>query len=128
MSELPPLVAEKRDRLLALLRGYGSCAVAFSGGLDSTVLAKAAQLALGDRTVAVTGVSASLAGNELDEAEQLARLIGIRLEKIETKELSNPAYQANQADRCYHCKIELFTQVDELAAAQRGGSGRRQQS
>jgi uncharacterized protein len=116
MSDLPPQLVEKRDCLLALLRGYGSCAVAFSGGLDSTVLAKAAQLALGERAVAVTGVSASLAGSELDEAEQLAQLIGIRLEKIETKELSNPAYQANRADRCYHCKIELFTQVEQLAA------------
>jgi pyridinium-3,5-biscarboxylic acid mononucleotide sulfurtransferase len=116
MSELSQLVAEKRDRLLELLSGYGSCAVAFSGGLDSTVLAKAAQLALGERAVAVTGVSASLAANELDEAEQLARLIGIRLEKIDTQELANPAYQANLADRCYHCKTELFTQVEQLAA------------
>ncbi len=116
MPDLAPPLAEKRDRLLAELHSYGSCAVAFSGGLDSTVLAKAAQLALGDQAVAVTGVSPSLAGGELAEAEQLARLIGIRLEKIETNELSIPAYQANQPDRCYHCKIELFSQVEQLAA------------
>jgi uncharacterized protein len=116
MSDLPPDLAVKRDRLLDLLRGYGSCAVAFSGGLDSTVLAKAAQLALGDRAVAVTGISASLAVGELDEAEQLAGQIGIRHEVIETGELSNPAYRANQADRCYHCKTELFAQVEQLAA------------
>ena len=115
MSELTPEIATKRDRLIELLKGYGSCAVAFSGGLDSTVLAKAAQLALGDRAVAVTGLSAALAGSELEDAKSLARLIGIRHELIETGELSLPAYQANNPDRCYHCKTELFTRVEELA-------------
>ena len=113
---MTPELAVKRDRLLELLKGYGSCAVAFSGGLDSTVLAKAAQLALGDRAVAVTGLSPALAGSELDEAKSLAGLIGIRHELIETGELSVPAYAANNPDRCYHCKTELFTRVEELAA------------
>ncbi|MGA2798600.1 MAG: ATP-dependent sacrificial sulfur transferase LarE [Thermoguttaceae bacterium] len=117
MPELAPEIAAKRDRLLELLKSYGSCAVAFSGGLDSTVLAKAAQLALGDRAVAVTGLSAALAGSELEDAKSLARLIGIRHELIETGELSLPAYQANNPDRCYHCKTELFTRVEELAKA-----------
>ena len=115
MSDLAAEIAAKRDRLLELLRGYGSCAVAFSGGLDSTVLAKAAQLALGARAVAVTGVSASLAVGELEEAKDVARQIGIRHEVIETDELSIPAYRENMADRCYHCKTELFTQVEQLA-------------
>ena len=113
-----PLSAEilgKRDRLLALLQSYGSCAVAFSGGLDSTVLAKAAHAALGDRAVAVTGVSASMATGERDEAEQIARQIGIRHEFVETGELSLPAYAANRADRCYHCKSELFAQIEQAA-------------
>ena len=105
----------KRDRLLALLAGYESCAVAFSAGIDSTLVAKAAQLALGNRAVAVTGVSASLAEGELDEARRLAALIGIRHEVLATDELANSDYTRNAPDRCYHCKTELYTQLEGLA-------------
>jgi len=115
MSSLSPDLVAKRDRLLMLLQSYGSCAVAFSGGLDSTVVAKAAQLALGDGAVAVTGVSASLAGGELEECIALARQIGIRHEVIRTDELSVPGYQANSGNRCYFCKTELFVKVQQLA-------------
>jgi len=115
MPKLPVELCEKKERLLDLLRSFGSCAVAFSGGLDSTVLAKAAQIALGDRAVAVTGVSPSLAGVELEESRELARQIGIRHEVIQTDELSIPDYQRNEADRCYHCKTELFLKVERLA-------------
>ncbi|MEX2140334.1 MAG: ATP-dependent sacrificial sulfur transferase LarE [Pirellulales bacterium] len=111
-KSLPP----NRDLLLETLRAYGSCLVAFSAGVDSTVVAKAAQLALGDRAVAVTGTSASLASGELDEARELARLIGIRHEIIETAEFAQPSYLRNAPDRCYHCKTELYTQLEPVAA------------
>ena len=78
MPTLPDEIAAKRDRLFDLLRSFDSCAVAFSGGLDSAVLAKAAAIALGDRAVAVTGVSASLAAGELVECREVARRIGRR--------------------------------------------------
>jgi pyridinium-3,5-biscarboxylic acid mononucleotide sulfurtransferase len=116
MTTLAAELAAKCDRLLDLLRSYESCAVAFSGGLDSTVLAKAAQLALGDRAVAVTGISASLAAGELDESIDLARQIGIRHEVIATDELAIPQYQENTGNRCYFCKTELFVKVEQLAA------------
>jgi uncharacterized protein len=115
MTELTRELAAKRDRLIELLASFGSCAVAFSGGLDSTVLAKAAQLALGDRAVAVTGVSASLAVGELEACRDLAQRIGIRHEVIQTEELSNPEYLKNAPDRCYHCKTELFTRLEAIA-------------
>jgi uncharacterized protein len=115
MNTLLPELAAKRDRLLDLLRGFGSCAVAFSGGLDSTLLAKAAQLALGDRAVAITGVSASLAAGEFEESAELARQIGIRHEVIQTEELAIPGYQENTGDRCYYCKKELFFKVERIA-------------
>jgi uncharacterized protein len=107
-------LAAKRDHLLATLRSLESCAVAFSAGVDSTIVAKAAQLALGDRAVAVTGVSPSLAEGELDEAQRLAELIGIRHLVIETAEVASEAYARNAPDRCYHCKSELYTQLDSL--------------
>lgn len=113
-AELPAELQAKRDRLLSVLRGYGSCAVAFSAGVDSTVVAKAAQLALGDRAVGVTGVSSSLAAGELAEAESLARQIGIRHQVISTGEFDNPDYRRNSPDRCYYCKTELYTQLEGL--------------
>jgi uncharacterized protein len=106
---------DKQSALLQLLRDYGSCAVAFSGGVDSAVVAKAAQLALGDRAVAITGVSASLAAGELDEARRVAGEIGIRHEVLRTDEFSDANYIANPANRCYFCKTELYEQMEPLA-------------
>jgi len=106
---------EKRDRLLQLLASYETCAVAFSGGVDSAVVAKAAKLALGDRAVAVTGTSAALAAGELTSATDLARLIEIRHVTIPTEEFANPDYIANNPDRCYHCKSELYLQLGNIS-------------
>ncbi|HUY31519.1 MAG TPA: ATP-dependent sacrificial sulfur transferase LarE [Pirellulales bacterium] len=115
MPDLPPELAAKRDRLLATLAGYGSCAVAFSGGVDSAVLAKAAELALNSRAVAVTGVSHSLPEGELPAAEALARLIGIRHRVVATDEFAKADYRRNATDRCYHCKTELYMRLEALA-------------
>jgi uncharacterized protein len=115
MMTLPSSIAEKRDCLLELLKSYGSCVVAFSGGLDSSLLAKAAVMALNERAVAVTGASASLAAGELAECKVTARRIGIRHEIVETGELDLPDYRANRPDRCYHCKRELFGRLEQVA-------------
>lgn len=112
---LPDDLAGKRDRLLALIAGYESCAVAFSGGVDSAVVAKAAQLALGDRALAVTGSSASLAEGELEAARNVAQQIGIHHRVIDTQEFADANYLRNSPDRCFHCKTELYTQLEGLA-------------
>jgi uncharacterized protein len=109
-----PSLVHKHDRLLGLLREYGSCAVAFSGGVDSAVVAKAAQLALADRAVAVTAVSDSLAEGELDEAQKLAALIGIRHETVNTEEFRDANYTSNPTNRCYFCKTDLYTRLERL--------------
>ena len=101
----------QRERLLEVIRSFESCAVAMSAGVDSTVVAKAAQLALGDRAVALTGASASLADGELQQARALVKLIGIRHEVLATDELDDPMYRQNSPDRCFHCKTELYTQM-----------------
>ncbi len=103
------------ETLVEAIRAYGSCAVAFSAGVDSTVVAKAAQVALGDRAVAVTGSSDSLAAGELDQARELASLIGIRHEVLLTQEMANPDYLKNGPDRCYFCKTELYQRIEPLA-------------
>lgn len=110
-----PALDEKRDRLLQILRDYGSVVVAFSAGVDSTVVAKAAALACGDKAVAATAFSPSLASGELDQARELAGMIGIRHEIVETDEFSNPEYLANPGNRCYFCKTELYGHLGPLA-------------
>jgi uncharacterized protein len=104
----------QRQKLLETLRGYGRVAVAFSGGIDSTVVAQAAYEALGDAAIAVTAVSDSLASGELEEAEDLARKIGIRHRVVQTEEFADPNYLRNQPDRCYFCKSELYGRLTEM--------------
>ncbi|WP_368411391.1 ATP-dependent sacrificial sulfur transferase LarE [Paludisphaera mucosa] len=105
---MDPDLAAKRDALLATIRGYGRVAVAYSGGVDSAVVARAAHEALGDAAVAVTAVSESLASGELEEAQALAGRIGIRHRVIRTEEFADPNYLRNNSDRCYFCKSELY--------------------
>jgi len=105
---------DKLDRLLAVLRSLGRCVVAFSGGIDSTVVAAAAQQALGDRAVAVTADSPSVPRAELAEARRLAERIGIRHRIVTTAEFSNPDYLRNDGSRCYFCKDELYRQIEAL--------------
>lgn len=110
----PDEIAGKRERLLDTIRRYKRVAVAFSGGIDSTVVAKAAQLALGDAAVAVTAVSPSLATGELEDAQSIAQLIGIRHRVIHTDEFNNPDYVQNAPNRCYFCKTELYTRLERI--------------
>ena len=98
----------KRDRLIALLRDMRSVAVAFSGGIDSTVVAQAAFLALGDHATAVTADSPSVPRAEIAEAVELAQRIGIRHRLVSTAEFTNPDYDKNDGTRCYFCKDELI--------------------
>jgi uncharacterized protein len=105
----------KRDRLIELVRDCGSCAVAFSGGLDSSVLAKAAMIAIGRQAMAFTASSPSLPEGQLEAAVRLARAIGIRHEVIPTDEISDPHYRANTPDRCYFCKQMVCRRIAERA-------------
>src|SRR5215831_10163162 len=95
LSDLTAEQLDKRERLLEILRGLESVAVAFSGGIDSTVVAKAAQLALGHRAVAVTADSASVPRSELEDARRLAEQIGIRHQIVTTAEFEDPDYVRN---------------------------------
>ena len=104
----------KQQRLEAELRKVPSLVVAYSGGVDSAYLAYAAHRVLGDRMLAVTALSASYSARDREEAEKCVRRFRLPHEFIETDELSNPAYRANNPDRCYLCKDELFDKLDEL--------------
>jgi uncharacterized protein len=111
--------ARRADRVGALVRTPGRLAVAFSGGVDSSVLLALAVRALGaGKVIAVLGVSSSLAGDERVAAHRVAAHIGAPVVEVTTHEGDLPAYRANGPDRCYHCKSELFARIStEVAAA-----------
>ena len=109
------LALEKQEHLLEALRGTGSLLVALSGGADSAYLAWAAHQALGEGILAVTALSPSFSLHDREQAEGLVRAAGLRHEFIQTREFANPLYVANNADRCYHCKDELFDCLDAMA-------------
>ncbi len=110
---------EKQELLLNGLRHLDSLLVAFSGGADSAYLAWAAHTVLGERVLAVTALSPSFSAYDREQAEAFVQHVGLRHEFIETHELENPLYVANNPDRCYHCKAELFTELDKMMAARR---------
>jgi pyridinium-3,5-biscarboxylic acid mononucleotide sulfurtransferase len=102
--------------LISLIAELGSAVVAFSGGVDSSVVAALAKRGLGSRAVAVTAVSPALATGELEAARTVAAFVGIRHEVLDTAEMSDPDYRRNDRFRCYFCKSELYGRLSDLAA------------
>ncbi len=108
---------EKTDRLLRQLNSFGSCLVAFSGGIDSTVLAKAAHATLGDKMLAVTAVMQSMATGRLEQCRATAEAVGVPWTVVEIRELEDPNYRRNDPERCYYCKHILFGLLKGVAAS-----------
>ncbi len=114
--EQTPDLDQKLARLRAILRDMGGVVIGMSGGVDSVLLARVAHEVLAERALAVTADSPSLPRRELREAEELARLAGVRHRVIKTAEVADPRYAANPTNRCYFCKHELFARLSALAA------------
>lgn len=110
----PQSLEAKKQKLYAILRDLEHVIVAYSGGIDSAYLAWAANEILGDRAVAITADSASIPESHKRDAEQFAREQGFRHEYIDTYEFENPDYVKNDKDRCFHCKDELFTRLEQV--------------
>lgn len=112
------LAVDKLAQLRALIQSYGSCLVAYSGGVDSVFLARVARDVLGERSLAAIADSPSLPRRELEEAIEIAEQFEIPVRVVKTAEFSNEAYLANPSNRCYFCKHELFTELAPLAIAE----------
>jgi uncharacterized protein len=109
------MLQEKYQQLQAIFREMDRTLIAYSGGVDSALIAKVAQDVLGDRALAITAISPSLLPEELIEAEEQAESIGIAHEVVETLEMENPNYTSNPINRCYFCKSELHDTLKPLA-------------
>ena len=112
-------IEAKQERLLDILRRMGRVIIAYSGGTDSAYLSWAAKQALGDDAIAITADSASIPESHKRDAEAFVRQFDIRHEYVETHEFENPAYVKNDANRCFHCKDELFTVLEATARERR---------
>ena len=110
----PARLGEKQDRVFRDLSGFGRVIVAYSGGADSAYLAWAATQVLGKNALAMTADSASLPESHKRDAEAFVRQFGIAHEYVETHEFENPDYLRNDANRCFHCKDELFTVLERV--------------
>lgn len=112
---LSATTATKFDRLQTLLRDLGSVPIAYSGGIDSTLVAKVVYDLFGDQALAITAISPSLLPEDLEDARVQAATIGIRHEEVHTQEMQNPNYTANPVNRCYFCKSELHDTLKPIA-------------
>lgn len=113
----PDVLRGKEEKLFGILRNLGRVLVAYSGGTDSAYLAWAARQALGDNCIAITADSPSIPESHKRDAVEFAKQFGIRHELIPSYEFENPAYAANNPDRCFHCKDELFRRMEQIAPA-----------
>mgnify|MGYP001176546464 FL=1 len=115
MSSMTPELEQKYQALLQVMRGYDSAIVAFSGGIDSSLVAYVAGQVLGDKALAVTSGSASLKRTDLALSKRLSDDWGIAHQIIVTDELTKADYRANPTNRCFHCKTSLYTELDGIA-------------
>jgi uncharacterized protein len=110
----PAVLGEKEQKLFGILRNLGRVIVAYSGGTDSAYLAWAAGQVLGEDAVAITADSASVPESHKRDAEEFARVFGLRHEYVTSYEFENPLYAANNPDRCFHCKDEMFVRLEQV--------------